>query len=118
MMPQMPLEVSPSVLTVPSVTKLTPAVKTESSSPNCLAWVAKLMASRPASATQSPSAPLAFLAGGKPGLDHGRVLRVRVIDAEHPRDTRVAGELVALVDRRYIQGVPAIEHRRHCQAFA
>src|SRR6185369_8677493 len=62
--------------------------------------------------------PLAFLAGGKPGLDHGRVLRVRVIDAEHPRDTRVAGELVALVDRRYIQGVPAIEHRRHCQAFA
>ncbi|MGZ9106836.1 MAG: hypothetical protein ACXW3M_13760, partial [Rhodoplanes sp.] len=56
-MPQMPLEVAPSVLTLLSVTTLTPATNTLPSTPNSFAWVAKLMALRPASATHRPSAP-------------------------------------------------------------
>ena len=53
----MPLAMSPRTLTVPSVVKLTPPVTTLSNRPNCLAWRAKVIASRPASATHMPWAP-------------------------------------------------------------
>ena len=41
-----------------------------------------------------------------------------MIGAEHPRYAGVAGELVALVDRRDIDGIPSLQHRAHRQALA
>src|SRR5208282_2079176 len=62
--------------------------------------------------------PLGLLARRQPRPNHRRVLGVLFVHAEYPRHAGITGQLIALVDRRDVERIPAPEQRSHCQGLA